>query len=155
MEFKTISFDIWKAYTERYIKKYIIEHDVYEYISSDIEWDISGTVEKVTGDILLYISLLEQDEWDDDFLCKLYNGNTRPSYVSGCGLFHDTFHDEIVEELWSELFSRLCMANDIGEDNERYDDLCDYITDIEKEWIYDLIKKFSKEKVIEILKRKH
>lgn len=155
MNYYLISFDIWKAFVKSYIKKYILQHNIYRWIPSKIPWDSSGTVEKVE-DELLYIATLEQEWYEDDFLCTLYNGNCRASYESGCGFYYDTFHDDIIDELEIELFERLKNINEISsEDEEESDNLFDFITDIETEWIYDLLKEFSKEKVISILKVKN
>ena len=157
MDFKLINFDIWKQYVKYYVKQYILCHDIYKWIPSEIPWDCSGSVEKVKTNILFYVLSLEQDMFQEDFLSTLYNGVSIASYVSGCGFFYETFHEAIVQELESELFGRLCGINNIEDDeNENYDILYDYVTDeMEQEWICNVIAKFDKEKVLNILKEKY
>ena len=151
MEYKLISFEIWKQYVKNYAKEYIKSHKIFRHIPSDVSWDISGKVEEVKENVLNYVSTLEMDEIDESFLSLLYNGNSQASYVSGCGFFYENYYDAIISDMESELYSRLSYLNNL--DEEDIDDgLYDYITEIEKEWIYDILTEFTKENVIEILK---
>lgn len=155
MQYEIISFDLWKQYARNYIIEYIKTHRIYKHIPPDVSWDRSGSVEEVTKNIINYISSLEQEFYDENFLCTLYNGNSRASYVSGCGLFYETFSDAIFESLKMELFSKILTLNNItNEDDENYDKILDFVCDIEKEWIFDIIEEFTKEKVVQILKNK-
>ena len=151
MEYKLISFDIWKQYVKNYTKEYIKSHKIFRHIPSDVLWDISGKVEEVKENVLDYVSTLEMDEIDESFLSLLYNGNSQASYVSGCGFFYENYYDAIISDIESELYSRLSDLNNLN-DEDIDDDLYDYVTEIEKEWIYDILAEFTKEDVIEILK---
>ena len=150
MEYKLISFDIWKQYVKNYVKEYIKSHKIFKHIPSDVTWDISGEVEEVKANVLGYVSTLRMDEFDECFLSLLYNGNSEASYVSGCGFFYENYYDAIVRDMESELYSRLSDLNGL-EDESQNDELYDYIVEIEKEWIYDILADFTKENVVEIL----
>ena len=153
MKYKLISFDIWKQYVKNYTNEYIKNHKIFRHIPSDVSWDISGKVEEVKENVLDYVSTLEMDEIDESFLSLLYNGNSQASYVSGCEFFYENYYDAIISDMESELYSRLSDLNNL--DDEDIDDgLYDYITEIEKEWIYDILAEFTKEDVIRILKDK-
>ena len=73
MEYKLISFDIWKQYVKNYVKEYIKSHKIFKRIPSDVAWDISGKVEEVKENVLGYVSTLKMDELDECFLSLLYN----------------------------------------------------------------------------------
>ena len=61
MEYKLISFDIWKQYVKNYAKEYIKSHKIFKRIPSDVSWDISAKVEEVKENVLGYVSILEMD----------------------------------------------------------------------------------------------
>ena len=150
MEYKLLNFDEWKQYVVNYAKEYIKTHKIFKHIPSDVSWDISGKVEEVKENVIDYILSLEMNEIDENFLSLLYNGNSEASYVSGCGFFYESYYDAIIREMESELYARLSDLN--GVDNEELDDeLYDYMTDIEKEWIYDILADFTKENVVKIV----
>ena len=150
MEYKLISFDIWKQYVKKYAKEYIKSHKIFKHIPSDASWDISGKVEEVKENVINYVLSLEMDEIDENFLSLLYNGNSQASYVSGCGFFYENYYDAIVKEMESELYARLSDLNEVDEE-ELDDELYDYMVGIEKEWIYDILADFTKENVVKIL----
>ena len=150
MEYKLISFDEWKQHVVNYAKEYIKSHKIFRHIPSDVSWDISGKVEEIKENVLDYVSTLEMDEIDESFLSLLYNGNSEASYVSGCGFFYENYYDAIVRDMESELFTRLSDLNGL-EDESQNDELYDYIVEIEKEWIYDILADFTKENVVKIL----
>lgn len=155
MKYKLISFDLWKQFAKNYIKEYIKTHKIYRWIPSDVYWDNSGSVEEVKDDVLYYVSTLELSKFDDNFLCLLYNGISIASYVSGCGFFYETFSEALVNDLSSELFTRLSEINNINNDDEELvDELYDYITEIEEDWIHNIIVEFTKEKVLKVLKER-
>lgn len=150
MEYKLLNFDEWKQYVMNYAKEYIKTHKIFRHIPSDVSWDISGKVEEVKENVVDYVLSLVMNEIDENFLSLLYNGNSEASYVSRCGFFYENYYDAIVKEMESELYARLSDLNEV--DNEELDDeLYDYMTDIEKEWIYDILADFTKENVIKIL----
>ena len=150
MEYKLINFDEWKQYVVNYAKEYIKSHKIFRHIPSDVSWDISGKVEEVKENVIDYVLSLEMDEIDENFLSLLYNGNSQASYVSGCGFFYENYYDAIIRDMESELFTRLSDLNGL-EDESQNDELYDYIVEIEKEWIYDILAYFTKENVVKIL----
>ena len=154
MKYKLISFDLWKQYVKNYTRDYIMNHKIYRHKPSDVPWDISGSVEEVKDNVLYYVSTLELREFDDNFLDLLYNGNSIASYVSGCGFFYETFNDAIVNEMRSELYARLFDMNNFEEDEEMNDELYDFVTEIEEEWIWNVLAEFTKEDIIKMLKEK-
>ena len=107
-------------------------------------------MEAVKENVINYVLSLEMDEIDENFLSLLYNGNSQGSYVSGCGFFYENYYDAIVKEMESELYARLSDLNEVDEE-ELDDELYDYMVDIEKEWIYDILADFTKENVVKIL----
>lgn len=150
MEYKLINFDEWKQYVVNYAREYIKSHKIFRRIPSDVPWDISGKVEEVKENVIDYVLSLEMDEIDENFLSLLYNGNSQASYVSSCGFFYENYYDAIVKEMESELYARLSGLNEVDEE-ELDDELYDYMVDIEKEWIYDILTDFTKENVVKIL----
>ena len=150
MEYKLIGFDEWKQHVVNYAKEYIKSHKIFRHIPSDVSWDISGKVEEVKENVINYVLSLEMDEIVENFLSILYNGNSQASYVSGCGFFYDYYYDAIIRDMESELFTRLSDLNGL-EDESQNDELYDYIVEIEKEWIYDILAYFTKENVVKIL----
>lgn len=150
MEYKLIGFDEWKQHVVNYAKEYIKSHKIFRHIPSDVSWDISGKVEEVKENVINYVLSLEMDEIDENFLSLLYNGNSQASYVSGCGFFYENYYDAIIRDMESELFTRLSDLNGL-EDESQNDELYDYIVEIEKEWIYDILADFTKENVVKIL----
>ena len=150
MEYKLLNFDEWKQYVANYAKEYIKTHKIFRHIPSDVLWDISGKVEEVKENVVDYVLSLEMDEIDENFLSLLYNGNSQASYVSGCGFFYENYYDAIIRDMESELFTRLSDLNGL-EDESQNDELYDYIVEIEKEWIYDILADFTKENVVKIL----
>ena len=150
MEYKLLNFDEWKQYVVNYAKEYIKTHKIFRHIPSDVLWDISGKVEEVKENVINYVLSLEVDEIDQNFLSLLYNGNSQASYVSGCGFFYENYYDAIARDMESELYVRLSDLNEVDEE-ELDDELYDYMVDIEKEWIYDILADFTKENVVKIL----
>ena len=150
MEYKLLNFDEWKQYVVNYAKEYIKTHKIFRHIPSDVLWDISGKVEEVKENVVDYVLSLEMDEIDENFLSLLYNGNSQASYVSGCGFFYENYYDAIARDMESELYVRLSDLNEVDEE-ELDDELYDYMVDIEKEWIYDILADFTKENVVKIL----
>lgn len=150
MEYKLLNFDEWKQYVVNYAKEYIKTHKIFRHIPSDVLWDISGKVEEVKENVVDYVLSLEMDEIDENFLSLLYNGNSQTSYVSGCGFFYENYYDAIARDMESELYVRLSDLNEVDEE-ELDDELYDYMVDIEKEWIYDILANFTKENVVKIL----
>ena len=150
MEYKLLKFDEWKQYVVNYAKEYIKTHKIFRHIPSDVLWDISGKVEEVKENVINYVLSLEVDEIDQNFLSLLYNGNSQASYVSGCGFFYENYYDAIARDMESELYVRLSDLNEVDEE-ELDDELYDYMVDIEKEWIYDILADFTKENVVKIL----
>ena len=150
MEYKLIGFDEWKQHVVNYAKEYIKSHKIFRHNPSDVSWDISGKVEEVKENVVDYVLSLEMDEIDENFLSLLYNGNSQASYVSGCGFFYENYYDAIIRDMESELFTRLSDLNGL-EDESQNDELYDYIVEIEKEWIYDILTYFTKENVVKIL----
>ena len=150
MEYKLLKFDEWKQYVVNYAKEYIKTHKIFRHIPSDVLWDISGKVEEVKENVINYVLSLEVDEIDKNFLSLLYNGNSQASYVSGCGFFYENYYDAIARDMESELYVRLSDLNEVDEE-ELDDELYDYMVDIEKEWIYDILADFTKENVVKIL----
>lgn len=81
----------WFSYTIQYSTAHKVSYD------SDPPWDCSGrTVETGSFDLSQYKTFKEFQEE--------YTGNTKASYMSGCGFFHETYEEELLYQL-EEFFS--------------------------------------------------
>ncbi|HZJ83426.1 MAG TPA: hypothetical protein VFD57_06425, partial [Clostridia bacterium] len=74
----------WFAYVILTRCRKIVDHKY------DPPWDCSGNIINTDGKFSLddYPALL-------DFVENEYSGNSRPSFISGCGIFYNTYSDEL------------------------------------------------------------
>lgn len=124
---------VWFAYQILEGRKFEVDY------SWDPPWDCSGHL-KTSGNL----SLADYNQLFD-FLDE-YSGNSRPSFVSGCGMFHDSYRDDLTEVVSEHLWSLVRAQTPTDLTNEEQDalteDYADLICEIEGD-LFDQYKDWS------------
>jgi len=94
--------------------------------------------------VLMDTGEIFKDEYSNflDFLEAAYNGNSSPTFMSGCGLRYDTYKDEIEESVREWLYKEL--ENVVDEFVE-----CGLLTREENDGAFDMIEKYDEHCEIE------
>ena len=58
-------YESWEKFAREYIENFILNHDIYRHIPSDVPWDLSGSVSLVKNNLVNYISKQEVDFYND------------------------------------------------------------------------------------------
>lgn len=160
---KLPSFEIWMQELKNTAIDFVQTSPLYEWVSDDNPYDHSGDVRLILPENKLdYINNIEINEWLDCFIDQLYTGQRIPTFESGCGWNFESYGSYLQYKFEHELIDRILnlssfifpeSVNEDEWDEIKYDLVDDFIweNDIYPMWIYNPLKEFDKNYIINLL----